>query len=219
MKTVMQTPTGSRPAPAPAPAPGPAPAATPAPDVHPGGATAVWQGAIAARRELNNQRVSLQDLRRGVAEQLRNPMVEGADRQGLEQQIVSIDANIGALDKEIAAANSRVASTTLVPGAVVEQPHERSGPYIEGSVLSALFIMFVLFPLSVSLGLRFLRRGAATVAALPREMMERFDRLDQAVDTMAIEVERIGESQRFVTRLMSERATPERVALERERSS
>jgi hypothetical protein len=195
----------------------PAPPTTGGPptSVYIGGPSAIWQGAAAARRELNNQRISLQDQRRGIAEQLRNPMVDGADRQGLEQQIVSIDSRIAALDKELAAANSRVASTALVPGAVVEERHERTGgPYVEGSVLTALFIVCVLLPLSVSLAMRFMRRGAAAVAALPREMMERFDRLDQAVDAMAVEVERIGESQRFVTRLMSERP-----ALERERLS
>jgi hypothetical protein len=178
--------------------------------VYIGGPSAIWQGAAAARRELNNQRISLQDQRRGIAEQLRNPMVGGADRQGLEQQIVSIDARIAALDKELAAANSRVASTALIPGAVVEERHEPGRPYVEGSVLTAMFIVCVLFPLSVALALRFVRRGAAAVAALPREMMDRFDRLDQAVDAMAVEVERIGESQRFVTRLMSERPALER---------
>jgi hypothetical protein len=34
--------------------------------------------------------------------------------------------------------------------------------------------------------------------------MERLSRLDQAVDSIAIEVERIGEGQRFVTRVMTE---------------
>jgi hypothetical protein len=139
-------------------------------------------------------------------------MVEGADRHGLEQQILSIDARIADVDKELAAANSRVASTALVPGAVVEEHHESGRPYVEGSVLTGLFIVCVLFPLSVSLAVRFVRRRVATVAALPRELMERFDRLDQAVDSMAVEVERIGESQRFVTRLMSERPAPERIA-------
>ena len=38
--------------------------------------------------------------------------------------------------------------------------------------------------------------------------LERFARLDQAVDAMAVEIERIGEGQRFVTRLMSERSIP-----------
>src|SRR5206468_7027230 len=101
---------------------------------------------------------------------------------------------------------SRVASTALVPGAVVEDQRDGDRPYIDGSVLTALFIVCVLLPLSVAFALRLLRRGAAAVTAFPREVMERFDRIDQSVDAMAVEVERIGESQRFVTRLMGERS-------------
>src|SRR5258708_23335372 len=51
---------------------------------------------------------------------------------------------------------------------------------------------------------RIWRRGAAVVTSFPRELSERLDRLDQAVDAIALEVERIGEGQRFVTRVMSE---------------
>lgn len=36
----------------------------------------------------------------------------------------------------------------------------------------------------------------------------RFERLEQAVDAIAVEVERVGESQRFVARLLAERRTP-----------
>lgn len=41
---------------------------------------------------------------------------------------------------------------------------------------------------------------------------ERLERIEHAIDAMAVEVERISEGQRFVTRLLSERA-PERVAI------
>jgi hypothetical protein len=180
--------------------------------------TAVWQGAVAARRELNNQRDHLRDTRRSVAEQLRNPMVEGADRKGLEREITTLDDRIAALDKDIAAANARVAATALVPGAVVEEQHDRGGPPEEVYILSGLFFVLVLFPLSAAAAMRLMRRGKAAIMALPQEMLDRFTRLDQAVDAMAVEVERIGESQRFVTRLMSERTAPEPLALERDRS-
>lgn len=209
----MQKPTGT--GPDVAPAPGTHPTAVLV-DAMP---TAVWQGAVAARRELNNQREGLANNRRNVAEQLRNPMVEGADRQGLEREITSLDARIQALDKDIAAANARVASTALVPGAVVEERHDRGGPPQEVYFLSGLFIALVLFPLSVAFAMRLLRRGKTAMLSLPQEMLDRFTRLDHAVDAMAVEVERIGESQRFVTRLMSERAAPEPIALERDRSS
>ena len=43
-------------------------------------------------------------------------------------------------------------------------------------------------------------------AALPTESGERLERIEQAMDAIAIEVERVSEGQRFVTRLLSERA-------------
>jgi hypothetical protein len=205
-------------------------ATTPSPDIAPvtpgqraavyvdGMPSAVYQGAVAARRELNNQRQTLRDTRRGISEQLRNPMVDGPDRAGLESQIRSIDARIEALDKELVAANARVASTALVPGATVEPRPNRDGPPEEVYVLSGMFIGLVLFPLSIAWGLRIVRRGKAKIAALPQELMERFTRIDQAVDAMAVEVERIGEGQRFVTRLMSESPASAARALEGDRS-
>jgi hypothetical protein len=42
--------------------------------------------------------------------------------------------------------------------------------------------------------------------ALPREITERLERIERAVDTTALEVERIGESQRFLTRALGERS-------------
>jgi hypothetical protein len=52
-----------------------------------------------------------------------------------------------------------------------------------------------------------------TKSAQPRglqELSEKIDRLSQAVEATAIEVERIGESQRFLTRVLSEKA-PEQI--------
>ena len=46
-------------------------------------------------------------------------------------------------------------------------------------------------------------------AALPREVSERLERIERAVDTTALEVERIGESQRFLTRAIGERSVIE----------
>jgi hypothetical protein len=181
--------------------------------------TAVWQGTVAARRELNNQRNDLQSLRRRVSEQLRNPTVDGADRQGLERQIMDLDARTMALDKEIGAANARVAQAALVPGAVVEERRQNDEIPDEIFALTGVFFVVVLMPLSIAMALRFVRRGARTVAALPHDIMERFNRIDQSIDAMAVEVERIGEGQRFVTRLMSERAAAEPLSLGRDRSS
>jgi hypothetical protein len=49
-------------------------------------------------------------------------------------------------------------------------------------------------------------RGQVKSANSPSLDEARFVRLEQAVDAIAIEVERIGEAQRFATRIMNERA-------------
>jgi hypothetical protein len=42
--------------------------------------------------------------------------------------------------------------------------------------------------------------------ALPLDLTERLDRIERAVDVTALEVERIGEGQRYLTRALGERS-------------
>ena len=45
---------------------------------------------------------------------------------------------------------------------------------------------------------------------IPTEITSRLERMEQAIDSVAVEVERISEGQRFTTKLLSEgRVTPE----------
>jgi hypothetical protein len=51
-------------------------------------------------------------------------------------------------------------------------------------------------------------RRASTQAALPsRDTTDRLQRIEAAVDAMSVEVERISEGQRFVTRVLAERSS------------
>jgi hypothetical protein len=172
--------------------------------------TAMLKAAEAARRELGNQLDNLQDRRNNLSERLQEPLVRGADRGGLEARIAEIDARISAVDKQIAAADAEVAKAAGVPGAYVEPPPlQRSGPPEEAFVLGGVFFVVVLFPISIAFARRIWRRGVVTVSALPQEVMERLTRLDQAVDSIAVEVERIGEGQRFMTRLFTNKGAPD----------
>jgi hypothetical protein len=76
-------------------------------------------------------------------------------------------------------------------------------------------VMVVGWPISRALGRRLERRGDGP-AAIPPALTEQLQRIEQAVDAMSIEVERISESQRFMARLQSQ-AGAERVALPNER--
>jgi hypothetical protein len=59
----------------------------------------------------------------------------------------------------------------------------------------------------VRMVLRHKEKMAGLEAGSPRrgETEARLERIEQAVDTIAIEMERIGEGQRFVTKLLAER--------------
>jgi hypothetical protein len=76
-------------------------------------------------------------------------------------------------------------------------------------------VMVVGWPISRALGRRLERRGE-TPAAIPATLTEQLQRIEQAVDAMSIEVERISESQRFMARLQSQ-SSAERMALPSER--
>ena len=56
------------------------------------------------------------------------------------------------------------------------------------------------------------RLESKPTAAIPSDVSARLERMEQAIDSIAIEVERISEGQRFTTRLLSDRTGGERDA-------
>lgn len=72
-------------------------------------------------------------------------------------------------------------------------------------VVSVFFTLAVLMPLTIGVVMRLLRRPHVAPTPADPIMGSRMDRLEQAVDAIAIEVERISEGQRFVTKVLTER--------------
>jgi hypothetical protein len=52
------------------------------------------------------------------------------------------------------------------------------------------------------------RLEAKPTASLPNDVSARLERMEQAIDSIAIEVERISEGQRFTTKLLADRVPP-----------
>ena len=78
----------------------------------------------------------------------------------------------------------------------------------------AFFLTAIIMAIGIPLVRGIVRRWDRKAAA-PSELPDtaaRLDRIEQAIDAMSIQVERIAEGQRFVTRIMSDRGA-ERVAL------
>lgn len=81
----------------------------------------------------------------------------------------------------------------------------------------AFFAMIV----AVAIGLPYVRgmvrrwdrEGAAP--PVPSDLTARMERMEHAIDAIAVEVERISEGQRFTTKLLSESRDPERLPASR----
>jgi hypothetical protein len=75
------------------------------------------------------------------------------------------------------------------------------------TAISLAVTLFVLAPLAIAVARNLWKRAARPPAppAIDAETAERLRRLEQGIDSIALEVERISEGQRFVTKLMSER--------------
>lgn len=171
----------------------------------------LFKAAENQREELGNQMERLKDERRDITNRLGGEQgtLNAADKAGLEKRLGAIDGRIEQLDNQIAAADAQVAAAAAIPGAVVEPPpHVRQGPPEEVFVLGGIFMFVAILPISIAYARRIWRRSAAAVAALPHDIVERFTQIDQAVESIAVEVERIGEGQRFITRVLSEHGRP-----------
>lgn len=165
----------------------------------------VYQGLRAARRELSNQMERLQSQRNDITSELTNSETQGVDRKGLEQRLTQLDQRISEMDKAVADADAQVAKAAAVPGATVEPPRPpETGVPDEAWVLGAMFMVIVLLPASIAFARRIWRRSAKVVTTIPKELIDKLAQVEQTVEASAIEIERIGEGQRFMTRLFTE---------------
>lgn len=66
-------------------------------------------------------------------------------------------------------------------------------------------IMVLGLPLVIVQARKLWMRDSATVAPTSGDTDHRLERIEQAIDAVAVEVERIAEGQRFVTKLLADR--------------
>ena len=163
--------------------------------------------AIRERRsELSSQLISASGRRKELAEQLRITGT-GPDRAGLEQRIAVLDERIVRLESDIAETGRLLTSAPagLLATTSGEQVLGIFGPG-QALAMAIVLTIFVLAPLALGAArMMWKRAGAAPVrSVIPPETAGRLERIEQAVEAIAVEVERVSEGQRFVTKLMSE---------------
>ncbi|MBC7789395.1 MAG: hypothetical protein H7Z74_05595 [Anaerolineae bacterium] len=77
-------------------------------------------------------------------------------------------------------------------------------------VLGIISWTLVLFPIARAFARR-VDRGGST-HKVPSEVTQRLERMEQAIDSIALEIERISEGQRFTTRLLADRPGQQELA-------
>lgn len=118
----------------------------------------------------------------------------------LDERIVQLEKDIAQNGQLLASAPPNLVQETTPP-LMIGGP---AGAPVNVNNISIAAIVAIGFPLAVAYSIRMLRRGARAAAAFPSAVADRIARIENAVDTIALEVERISEGQRFVTRLMSD---------------
>lgn len=157
------------------------------------------------RSAMSDQIISATERRNETASQLRN--ATGADREGLEARIRLLDQRILQLEADLAYTGQLLYGEPGVAGAgtLVAPPPFRPDDGPNETAIGVVFVLFVMFPLALAFARLLWKR--ATGQAVPRPSLEstqRLERVEQAVDSIAVEVERISEGQRFVTRILTE---------------
>ena len=156
------------------------------------------------RVDMSDQITSASTRRDEAASQLRN--ATGADREGLESRIRLLDERILQLEADLASTGRLLyGEPGVAAGVTVAPPNfpRNDGP--NETAIGIVFMLFVMFPIALAFARLLWKRATGQAVARPSlESTQRLERVEQAIDSIAVEVERISEGQRFVTRILTE---------------
>jgi hypothetical protein len=128
--------------------------------------------------------------------------------RGLEARLALLDARQLQLESDIQQTGEALTSPAAGVLATTVSPPVFAGLGTkEVMTLSILSIILIAFPLAFGFARALWKRAArpGPPPAVFTETAQRLERLEASVDAIAIEIERISEGQRFVTKLLSEK--------------
>ena len=163
--------------------------------------------ALKARREeLSNQLQSVDSRRSKLMSQLKSA-TDPVAIKGLESRLALLDARQLQLESDLQQTGQMLSSASAgLVATTSDAPRMAGFSRNQTMALSVLSIIFIFFPLAIGISKALWRRSSRPAMA-PQALAEtaqRLERLESSVDAIAVEVERISEGQRFVTRLLSE---------------
>lgn len=181
-----------------------------------GGATGVprtraeLEALLLQRSEMNEQIGALRARRNELDEQ--RHQASGPQRAAIEARMAELDARRIALDSRLDLINEQISSadvSALVTTTIPPRRDPVEDAFARNMVpLFGMFSTFFLLPLAIAFARLLWKRGTA-IGARPalneHAMVSRLDQLQTSVDAMSLEVERISEGQRYLTRLNAEK--------------
>jgi hypothetical protein len=121
-------------------------------------------------------------------------------RAGLLARIAVLDERLVSLEKDIAANGVAKASLEARMGSLAREAPPSNIP---DWVPPLAFL--TLMPIAIAAARLFWKRGnRPPVVPISPQAEARFTELEQAIDSVAVEIERVAEGQRFVTKLLRE---------------
>jgi hypothetical protein len=119
----------------------------------------------------------------------------------MDQRILQLESDITATSRQLTSAPAELIAVTAS-----ETPPPNDGDdWTEGL---AFGVGFALLGMAILYAFRRFRRRRwpAPQAKISNESLQRLERLEHGMDAIAIEIERVSEGQRFVTKLLSDQA-------------
>lgn len=191
----------------------PAPAVAGLPPTQAAGLTLeALQAQIAAQgQQLAVVQAQLTVLQRQINRTSPGPELEAlmAQRTPLDNQILKLQMDLAGSKAQLASRLGISAERIGPNGRIMQQPFQdfgsRRGPDPDAIVAGSFTLAIaVAFPLAIAYARR-IWRGKPSAAAQADAVSPKLERLEQAVEAIAIEIERVAEGQRFVTKVFAER--------------
>lgn len=156
--------------------------------------------------ELQVQLAGLDAQWSSLKSQLDQMLRNNPARPQVQQRWADVAVQRAQVQGDLARVEAQIAQMGGLPGVPIVPPRIPRVPRFgyTGVPVGAVVLMAMLIPISMAWAKR-MGRSNPRPAGLSREATERLERMEQAIDAVAIEVERISEGQRFVTKILAER--------------
>jgi hypothetical protein len=167
---------------------------------------------IRQRDEISNQLTNVNERRQELVQEIRSSP-DGVARTGLEDRVKILDQRLIQLESDLAVTGRQLAGAPADLVQFAERghfppPNPEGDDWEEGLAVGVFVSLMTVGAVYAFRRWRRRKQPKARANELPSDSAQRLERLEQGMEAIAIEIERVSEGQRFVTKLLSESPQP-----------